>query len=93
MNAKFTHRSLTQLREIGGWITTHRPASAELTRGRILAAIETLTRMPRIGHSGHRPGTREFLVTGLPYVVVYRDELDDTDELVVLGIFHVAQSR
>jgi hypothetical protein len=36
------------------------------------------------------PGTYEWTVQGLPYIIVH--EIDDhKDELIVLGIFHGAQ--
>ena len=38
-------------------------------------------------------GTREIVVPGLPYIIVYRIDIGDADELVILGIFHGAQDR
>jgi toxin ParE1/3/4 len=93
MKARFTRRSLRQLANIRAWIATHRPLAAELVRGRILASVDTLCALPRLGHPGRRPATRELTVAGLPYVIVYRIDIGDRDELVVLGIFHAAQDR
>jgi hypothetical protein len=45
-----------------------------------------------IGHTGSATGTREWVVVGLPYLIVH--ELNEPeDELVVLGIYHGAQLR
>jgi hypothetical protein len=41
---------------------------------------------------GSVPGTREWIVTGLPYIIVH--EIDpNNDELILIGIFHGAQDR
>lgn len=93
MKARLTRRSRSQLANIREWIATHRPLAAELVRGRILASVETLCQLPRLGHPGRREGTRELTVAGLPYVIVYRLDIGDEDELVVLGIFHTARDR
>ena len=93
MKPRFTRRALAHLTNIRAWIAANRPQAAELVRGRILASIETLCQLPRLGHPGQRSGTRELTVTGLPYVIVYRVDIGDSDELVILGIFHVAQDR
>ena len=45
-----------------------------------------------MGRPGRAPDTREWVVHGLPYLIVYR--VDETkDELTVLAIFHGAQDR
>jgi plasmid stabilization system protein ParE len=45
-----------------------------------------------MGHVGKAPGTYEWVVTGLPYIVVY--EVDsDHDELKITAVFHGAQHR
>jgi hypothetical protein len=45
-----------------------------------------------MGHVGKALGTYEWVVTGLPYIVVY--EVDsDHDELKVAAVFHGARQR
>ena len=44
--------------------------------------------MPNRGRPGHRSGTRELLLSPLPYIVVYRVK-DETVE--ILHIYHGAQ--
>jgi toxin ParE1/3/4 len=59
---------------------------------RIRAAAEQLGEFPHIGHLGLVAGTHEWVVKGLPYVIVH--ELHARrDEVVVLGVFHGAQDR
>ena len=45
-----------------------------------------------MGHVGRAPGTYEWVVPGLPYILVY--EVHDADNLVaVAAVFHGAQDR
>lgn len=93
MRVRFSNRSILHLTAIRDYIARHSPQAAELVRLRILDTIKRLQSLPDMGHVGRMPGTRELRVAGLPYVVVYRVDIGDADELVVLGIFHGAQDR
>jgi toxin ParE1/3/4 len=90
MNVRFSNRSVLQLAAIRDSIKLQSPRSAELVRLRILATIERLQSLPEMGHIERKNGTRELRVDGLPYIIVYRVDLND---LVILGIFHGAQDR
>ena len=61
-------------------------------RGRILESIRSLQEVPRLGRAGLKEGTRELVVPGLPYIIVYRIA-ETEDALVILGIFHAARER
>ena len=63
--------------------------AAEKVVGRILTAIELLSVFPQIGRPGRVAGTRERVVSGLPYVVVY--VLDVVHEIQVVAILHAAR--
>jgi hypothetical protein len=45
-----------------------------------------------MGRAGTAPGTYEWAVKGLPYLIVY-ELAADRDALIVLGVFHGAQDR
>jgi len=45
-----------------------------------------------MGHEGGAPGTREWVVRGLPYIIVY-EVREQNEELVVLAVFHGARER
>ena len=45
-----------------------------------------------MGREGRAPGTREWPVPRLPYIVVY-EVYEARDEVVVTAIFHGAQNR
>jgi hypothetical protein len=38
------------------------------------------------------PGTLEWTVAGLPYIIVHQID-NENDEVIVLGVFHGAQAR
>jgi toxin ParE1/3/4 len=37
--------------------------------------------------------THEWVVRGLPYIIVYQTGSADSDEVLILGVFHGAQDR
>jgi plasmid stabilization system protein ParE len=81
------------LEKIVGWIANDNPTSAQSVAERILDAIENkIPFFPRIGRAGRIDGTREWILRGLPYIIVYR--FDEVREAVtILGVFHGAQQR
>lgn len=87
MTLQFAPRAIQQLADMRDYFGARKPESAELVRGRMLAAIGRLRELPRMGHTGSIEGTRELHVPGLPYVIVYRV---DAHGLVVLGVFHAS---
>ena len=66
------------------------PAAARRTAISIHKAIRSLVRFPRRGRIGPEPGTRELIVTNLPYLVVYRIREDVVE---ILRILHGAEQR
>jgi plasmid stabilization system protein ParE len=48
--------------------------------------------MPYMGHLGRSHGTYEWVVVGLPYVIVY--EINEAaHEIAIIAVFHGAQDR
>ncbi len=79
--------------KIVGWIAQDSSESARSVATQILSAIEDrLVLFPRMDRAGQVEGTREWVVAGLPYVIVYQVD-DARDAVVVLGVFHGAQKR
>jgi toxin ParE1/3/4 len=58
-------------------------AAADLAR-RILESVDRLAPNPRLGRAGRVPGTRELVIAGTPYLVVYRVHGRDVELLRVL---------
>jgi toxin ParE1/3/4 len=75
-----------------GWIAASNPAAAKMGR-RILASIERLAKQPHRGRTGRAPGTRELVIPGGPYLVIYTLEPEVTDInplVVILRVLHGA---
>ena len=92
MNVVLDARAVEDLQEIMDWIAQDAPRTAELVVTRILDSVERLGRFPEMGRNGRDPGTREWVVPGLPYIAVY-ELRPETDELVIVAVFHGAQDR
>jgi len=54
------------------YIAESNPVAAERIAERIAAAAAAIVQHPRIGKPGRVSGTRELVVAGTPFIVVYR---------------------
>jgi plasmid stabilization system protein ParE len=85
-------RALADIESIFNWIAQDSPAAARAVADRLLSSAELLQSFPGIGRAGLAPGTLEWVVPRLPYILVY--EVDRSQErLVVVAVFHGAQRR
>ena len=81
------------LENIYRWIAKDSPGNAGTVLSRLLDAIErTIPAFPNIGREGKVHATREWIISGLPYIVVYKID-DARDTISVIGVFHGAQNR
>jgi len=62
-----------QIHEIWHYIALDDPQAADRMVTRLVAAVEKLAHFPHLGRPG-REGSRELVVSGTPFVVVYRVE-------------------
>ena len=92
MNLRWSARARFHIQSIGRYIARDNPTAALSVVRRIRAAARRLQRNPYMGHRGSAPGTLEWVVRGLPYVIVYEVHAEG-DELTVLAVFHGAQDR
>jgi addiction module RelE/StbE family toxin len=72
------------------FIATENPRAAAAVRHRIRSAVLRLAEFPESGRPGQVAGTRELVVPGLPYLVVYRVGKESVE---VLRVFHTSQER
>lgn len=91
MKVRWSRQSQQQLIVIRAYIRQHNIDAGERVRLRIVETVRLLSALPRLGRAGRKQGTREFVVPHLPYIVVYRIDIADEDELIILGIFHASQ--
>lgn len=92
MHLVFDDQAIADLEGIYGWIANDSPAAAKNVVERLFSSIEMLVSFPRMGHAGHVPGTFEWVVPRLPYIVVYQFDVQ-RERLIVNAVLHGAQNR
>ncbi|MHB8236199.1 MAG: type II toxin-antitoxin system RelE/ParE family toxin [Acidithiobacillus ferrivorans] len=68
-----------------------RPQSALIQDEAITAAVARLGSYSRMGRLGRRRGTRELVVAGTPFIVVYRIQEHEAHQIQVIRFLHGAQ--
>ncbi len=89
MKVIWTLGAVESLRGIRTYILADNPKAAREVADKIERAVTQLALFPNSGRPGVRSGTRELVVSSLPYVVVYRV----VQEVQILRIFHTKQRR
>ncbi len=89
MNVNFTPLAQDDLRAIREWIAQEDELAAERVISRIRQTVLMFEQFPLLGHEGEVANTREFKVTGLPYLIVYR--IASATDLDVLTVIHSAR--
>lgn len=89
MTLHWTARARDHLAALHSWIARDDPAAA----GRVVTRIVDLTATlllehPQAGRAGRVEGTREFVITGTPYIVAY--EIGD-EAITILAVLHGAR--
>ncbi len=90
---RYTAQARQHIAAIFGYIRDRNPVTATQVVARIRQAAERLAEFPRMGHAGRVAGTHEWVVRGLPFIIVYQTGAADADEVLILGVFHAAQDR
>lgn len=72
MHLEWTRPALGDLKEAGDFIALDNPKAAKRMADRVKEAVEYLTDHPNMGRQGRVSGTRELVVSGTPFIVVYR---------------------
>ena len=93
MRVRVTDDAKADLRGIKAFISGHSVSAAGSVIEHIRKTLALLALLPRLGHAGAVHGTFEKGVPRLPYLIVYRIDLNGADELVVLRVYHSAQDR
>lgn len=86
MNLNYTPQAKSDLISIHGYIAEDSPVAADHVITRILQSMATLESFPLIGRPGRVPDTREWSISGLPYVGVY--VIADETEIDVIAFIH-----
>lgn len=90
MRIRWTEPAAEDLTAICDYISEHGSAT---TARRVALSIHEhmagLSKFPERGRSGRKPGTRELILSGLPYLAIYRVRGDAVE---ILRILHHAQN-
>jgi toxin ParE1/3/4 len=81
-----------QLLSIQDYVAARNPQAARQIGKALNAAVLLLKDLPNAGRNGTLEGTREWVVRGMPYIIVY-ELREEIGELHVLGVFHQRQKR
>ncbi len=91
MRVRWTEPAVRDLTAICDYIEQHdSPPVARTVALRIVEGAESLVNFPRRGRPGSDPGTRELVLAGSPWLVIY--SVND-DAVEILRILHGAQKR
>lgn len=88
MNIRFKRRALADLEAIHEYIAPHDPVAAKRVVVRIASAIQRLRDFPLSGRVGPVRGIRLLVISGLPYIVVYRVRPEAVD---IIAVVHSAR--
>jgi toxin ParE1/3/4 len=88
VEVRWTPSALRDLDSSGEYIKERKERAALRIGRRLEEAVLELTTFPNLGRPGRLRGTREVVVSGTPFVVIYRVRLD---QVQVLRILHHAR--
>ncbi len=72
MKVRWTRPALTDLIEAQTYFSQDNPEMARTIAQRLWDSTRRLADNPQIGRPGHATGTREWVVSHTPYLIVYR---------------------
>src|SRR4029077_2230834 len=90
MRIRWTRAAAEDLEHIKDHLTEHHTQLAQSKVLELYETIHSLKTSPRRGRLGREEGTRELVLSRLPYIVAYRI---NEQAVEVLHIFHGAQNR
>jgi len=71
MQLRWTDAAVDDLERIADYLFEQTPAHAERLAFQIYDAPQALLQFPLRGRAGRKPGTREFILPSIPYLLVY----------------------
>jgi toxin ParE1/3/4 len=85
LKLRWTRPALADLVEAQNYIARENPSAAQALAQKVWDASENLCNHPGMGRTGHVEGTREWVVSDTPYLIVYRVR---DEALEILRIWH-----
>jgi addiction module RelE/StbE family toxin len=87
MRVRWTRKALDNLDSAVEYIAADKPRAAAGVARKILSAAESLADQPGMGRPGRVAGTRELVVSGLPYILPY---VEKNGTIIILRVLHTA---
>lgn len=84
---RWTARALQRLDEIGAYIAHDDLDAAARTVARIVSCVDMLAELPNTGRIGRITGTREVVLSDIPYIIPYRVRQD----IEIITVMHASQ--
>ena len=88
MKTRWLRRALRDLEDAYSYVAADNAAAAQRLANHIEAGAQQLSQHPNLGRAGRVPGTRELVIAGTPFLLVYRVE---KSQIVVLTVLHSAR--
>ncbi len=88
MQIRWHEDAVRDLSALRAYITRDNPAAAGRVAAAILERARLLREHPLLGRAGRIHSTRELVVSGTPYTLVY---LPEADRVTILRVFHQAR--
>lgn len=88
MRVRWFEEAVLDLIEIRKYIADDNPHAAQDVAKRILTEIRRLKDHPGMGRPGRVEGTRELVISGLPYIIPYRVK---NKAIEILRVLHAAR--
>ena len=89
MRIRWLDEAISDLIEIRKFIAANKPRTANRVAGLIKKSVDLLTEHPDIGRPGRVEGTRELIMSALPYIIPYRVK---NNNIEILRVLHAART-
>jgi len=88
MQIRWQDDAIKDLLHIRRFIVMDNPSAASAVAQQVRTAVSELSEQPGMGRPGRIPGTRERVLTDIPYILAYRVE---QNSLVILRALHTSR--
>lgn len=87
MRIRWTEGAAGNLAQVEEYIALDNPSAAVETVLKVIDTVEILADYPALGKRGRERGTRELVVAGLPFIIIFAIH---REELVIIRVLHMA---